>query len=1024
MTASTASPTSSGRVPSVLVILAVRDAQGWLRECLQGLAAQTYPRVGVLAVDDASGDGSHDTLVGALGAERVVRLAERGGFAAAFAAGAAHPAAAAADHLLLLHDDAVLDPEAVARMVEATQIEGVDRVAIVGGKVVAHDDPRRLLDVGRSSDRFGHPYSPLQAGEIDQGQYDRVLEVLGVDSCAMLIARAAWQAVGLLDERLGDHGDLDLCWRARIAGWRVLMTPLARVRHRVVGEFDDGPDDTRSHRHGEDRAALATVAKNNSLVTLLWVLPLSVLLSLVRLLYLVISRRLDEASELLAAFGWNIVHLPGTWSRRRRVQRVRRVRDHDLRRFTESAGLRLPRWFATAEAILEEQRALDDEEEGQPAGRRLRHRTASMFSAHPVLVVSSFAVLVGGFAVRMFIGPEPLAGGALPAFPATPGGFLAELVSGYRTTGLGGVQPASPALAAAGGLSAVLFGSTALAQKALLIAGPALATILCYRACVRWFGMPGPAALAAAAYGLSSVVLWAFSDGRLATLAVLAVLPPLLERTAVVFARTDPPEGRPRVVIGLAVTLAVGVAADPGVWLAYALVVAALVAGGPRRAGGAAAAGIAAAGAAVLLFPFVPSMASGGWAALASFVGEPDPWQIARLGLGPAPGDWAPGAYLIIAALIGLGLSAPAHRRRALTVTLIVVAAPALAWAGAAGYLPGWATDPVVFVGVAAAACAVLVTAGLAAISGGVAHEAFGVRQVGAALLTVTLTVGLASQAAAAMVGGWTVGGPERVTAAWAVVDSASPGVFRVLWLSGPTGLSMPAPGGDPVGEVDAGGQVVRYQLTGRDGALAIDTGRALTGPGDDALVDSVGEIMRGGSVTGGAMLAPFAVRYVVAAPGSLPPQVSAALDRQVDLDRVPSSGLVIWRNAVVVPSAVATTPTTAQRVAIEGEGPAVTQTLTTIGGAPLAEAEGGWTGATAGGSDALISTAFDGAWAIEGSATAPERAFGWSTVLATDGAAEVRIRFGGQRAATISAWLLAAVWAVALWLTRKPVRR
>ena len=71
-----------------------------------------------------------------------------------------------------------------------------------GAKVVDWEQPRRLRDVGMSADLFGHAYAPLQPGEIDQGQFDRVLEVLSVSSSAMLIAREAWKRAGLFDERL------------------------------------------------------------------------------------------------------------------------------------------------------------------------------------------------------------------------------------------------------------------------------------------------------------------------------------------------------------------------------------------------------------------------------------------------------------------------------------------------------------------------------------------------------------------------------------------------------------------------------------------------------------------------------------------------------------------------------------------------------------------------------------------------------------------------------------------------------
>ncbi|MDH5313384.1 MAG: glycosyltransferase, partial [Actinomycetota bacterium] len=198
MTQSPAAPPE--RTPTVLVILVVRDAAEWLRETVAALAAQTYPRLAVLGVDDASGDDSLEILEQALGERRVIALSDRQGLAGAFRVAMEQPAASEAELVLLLHDDAALDPDAVHRLVEAAVgIPGLDHVGVVGCKVVDWEEPRRLLDVGRSSDNFGHASTPLQVDEIDQGQFDRVLEVLAVSSAAMLISRAAWKRAGLLD---------------------------------------------------------------------------------------------------------------------------------------------------------------------------------------------------------------------------------------------------------------------------------------------------------------------------------------------------------------------------------------------------------------------------------------------------------------------------------------------------------------------------------------------------------------------------------------------------------------------------------------------------------------------------------------------------------------------------------------------------------------------------------------------------------------------------------------------------------
>ncbi|HXF74034.1 MAG TPA: glycosyltransferase family 2 protein, partial [Actinomycetota bacterium] len=408
-------PEPAAEVPSVLVLLVVKDGAPWLRECLQALAAQTYPRLGVLAIDNGSRDGSRELLEQALGPGRVLALGEDLGVAGSIQAALERiPAAAEVDFLLVLHDDAVLSPDAVERMVEAATLEGVERIGVVGPKVLDWDDPRVLREVGRAADRFGHPASPLQDGEVDHGQYDRVREVLFVSSVAMLVSREAWRRTGPPDERLASyHEDLDFCWRARVAGFRVLFTPLATVRHRgAAGRGERPVARRRTDRYYAERAGLAAMLKNYAVPSLAWLLPLSALFAVLRVAALALSRRLEDALDIVAAWMWNLRHLPGTIRRRVRAQAVRRVRDREVLRFMEPALLRMPRWLEAAGRIIAEQQELDV---GEAAPARVH--AASLARAHPVLVASVLATCVGGLAVRAFLGREVLEGGVLPAFP-------------------------------------------------------------------------------------------------------------------------------------------------------------------------------------------------------------------------------------------------------------------------------------------------------------------------------------------------------------------------------------------------------------------------------------------------------------------------------------------------------------------------------------------------------------------------------------------------------------------------------
>ena len=1013
--------------PSVLALIVVGPG-AWpsLRDCLLSLAHQSYPRVGVLAVDDGADPDVREMLDRSLGARRVLKNEGRLGSARSVRGALDRPVAKAADFVLLIDPRAVLDRDAVGRLVEAAVGIGVEDVGIVGAKIVDRDHPRSLRDIGRSSDRFGHPSSSLQPGEIDQGQFDRVLEVMCVSSAAMLISRDALDRTDLFDERLDrDHSDLDFCWRARVAGYRILMTPLARVRLAADGE-DAGsvaPAAPRGPRYEEDRSAIASMLKNYSFVSLLWVVPASLLLGAVRFLYLVLGRRFEEAFDVAAAWGWNLAHLPGTLTRRRRAQKARRVRDRALRRFMESAGFRSPRWFATAERILEEQRAIDEADEGEPIQRRLRDRTASLVGSHPVIVASFLALLVGAVAARELIAASSLAGGALPGFPDRAADLFAELVSAVRSTPLGGPLAPSPAVGAVGALSVAALGDPHLAEKAILIAGPPLAAILMYRAAVRMSVRPGPAVLAAAAYGLGALTLWAFSEGRLGLLIALAVVPAATERIEVAFSRSEPPGGRPRFVAGSAVTLAIGVASYPGILLAIAVLVLIRVLTGPDRGRGLLLIGAAAIGAAVLLFPFVPTLLADGGRALSSLVGTTEPVRLARLALGSGPGTWSVAAFLPIGAILGLGLVRGDLRGPAARAAFAGSAALILSWLSAANDLPTAVSNAPAFAALAAVSMASLVGFGLTSFTVSLRFESFGLRQVAGGLLTIVLAAGLLLQSLSAMVGTWGVGRPEaRIPPAWTVVSGASEGSFRVLWLTGDRGDGLPPPAGDPQRRLEAGDATIRYALTERSGATVLDMGRPLAGPGPEHLERALAEILGGITRHGGALLSPFGVRFVVAEKGAIPPAVREALDQQLDVNLLPATGFTIYRNASAIPP-VAILETQSGDRDIMGVGdPSTIAMWQPVPAVPLAKASGGWDGPATPGT-VFLSLEYDAQWSLRGDPAEPEVAFGWATSFPASGA-PVRVRHEGGLPARIQVALLALLWLAALWVTRKPVAR
>jgi GT2 family glycosyltransferase len=1011
------------KAPSVLVILVTRNGGPWLPQCLLALSKQSHPRIGVLAIDNESSDGSAELLESALGPPRVIRLGRNAGFGGAVAEALGTEMAKQADYVLLLHDDTILAADAVASLVEAA--EKVGGAGVIGPKILDWDDPRVLQGIGLSTDRFGYPYSALEAGEIDHGQYDRVREVRFVSTCAMLVSRSAWTTVGMPDERLGRGSEgLDFCWRAQVAGFHVLMTPKAVARHRAAADRRERADATVEPytRYRRERVALACILKNYGVLSLLWVLPLYILQGLARVLILALSRRFEDASQVLAAWGWNLSHLPGTLRLRSRAQAVRSVPDRSVRRSMAPMAIRIRQWAASATGTF-----LPTPETGD-GERRVRGGVARFAITHPVAAAWILAIVLMLVAYRNVLFASPLSGGGLAAFPSTPAGFFRAFVSGVRSTGLGGAGGASPAVALLGVGSVVTLGSPALLQKLLLVLLPVAGAMGSYRAVRSLTGDRVSSVVAAGCYGLSGVVLGTFSQGRLPVLALLAGMPWLASKVSLAF-EASPRLSVERWVVGAGLGLAILASFYPAVALAGLLLTAGafLTTRGARaRLRGLSWLALAALLGAGLALPVTRATLGASGLALGDRASSPSLAEALRLSLGSGPGGWMTAFYLPLAAALALVFVDGPFLRPAIRAALTGLGGVYLAWAAGTGRLPAAFSSTPAYLSVAAFEFALLVGLGLTALLPGVARSTFGRRHVGAGALVIVLTVGLGGQALQAGKGSWGVGSND-VAPAYAAVKQSGGSSFRVLWVGRPGGEPFPSPGGLPQRTVSAGAASLRFSVTMPSGASALDFGRPTAGPGYDALERALSVILGGQTQHGGALLAPFGIKYIVAGSSDLPPSAARRLTEQVDLDLLPTGGMTILRNAKAVP--LASVVRSADWVKAWRAGGLVARAALPLPDAqPLGGSGERFSGtAGAGPSFVLLAQQFDGRWTLGDTRLVrvrPGRALGWAVGFGTPpGATGFTVQFHGQGIRTAEVALLTVLWFAALWMTRRPIR-
>ena len=217
--------------PPVVAVVVANEPGDWFEEALVALGSQDYPNQSVLVMDAGGDADSARRVASVLPDAYLRRVPTRPGFAAA--ANDVLQTVQGASFLVFCHDDVAMEPDAIRLLVEEALRSNA---GIVAPKVVEWDHPDRLLEVGLVVDKTGACASVVDRGELDQEQHDAVKDVFAVSSTCLLVRSDLFSELGGFDPEMGDHGaDVDLCWRAQVAGARVLVAPEAVVRHHNGG---------------------------------------------------------------------------------------------------------------------------------------------------------------------------------------------------------------------------------------------------------------------------------------------------------------------------------------------------------------------------------------------------------------------------------------------------------------------------------------------------------------------------------------------------------------------------------------------------------------------------------------------------------------------------------------------------------------------------------------------------------------------------------------------------------------------
>lgn len=215
---------------AVTVIIPNFNGLRFLGTCLDALRHQTFRDFEILVVDNGSSDGSVNWLK-----EQgipVLLLSENTGFAGAVNAGIR---AVSTPYVLLLNNDTKAAPDFVGELF--AEICRSEKIFAVSSKMIQMYHRELMDDAGDMYSLMGWAYQ-RGVGRSIRG-YQRPMEVFSACAGAAIYRRAVFDEIGLFDEmHFAYLEDIDVCWRAKIAGYHVRYCPKAVVYH--VGSGTSG----------------------------------------------------------------------------------------------------------------------------------------------------------------------------------------------------------------------------------------------------------------------------------------------------------------------------------------------------------------------------------------------------------------------------------------------------------------------------------------------------------------------------------------------------------------------------------------------------------------------------------------------------------------------------------------------------------------------------------------------------------------------------------------------------------------
>ena len=187
----------------------------------------------IIIADNASTDSSLLILQEKFPGIRTVVLDKNYGFAGGYNKALAQ---IEADYYVLLNSDVEVMPNWLEPLI--TYMDKHADVAACQPKIRSYFNRKYFEHAGAAGgyiDRFGFPFCRgrvLGTAEEDKGQYDNITDIFwATGACLLVRSKTFWNVGGLDDDFFAHMEEIDLCWRLKSRGYRIVCIPESTVFH-------------------------------------------------------------------------------------------------------------------------------------------------------------------------------------------------------------------------------------------------------------------------------------------------------------------------------------------------------------------------------------------------------------------------------------------------------------------------------------------------------------------------------------------------------------------------------------------------------------------------------------------------------------------------------------------------------------------------------------------------------------------------------------------------------------------------